>query len=402
VRIAYLSCDFGVPVVGTRGSTVHVRQVVRALQGLGNQVRVYSPNPGPEGDETFVAIPLAGIAGETDRLLKRDAASTPSHLRRELRRVIYAEHVQHRLMPLLLNQRPDVIYERYSLFGHAGVELAKTLGVPLMLEVNSPLAQEAARHRGLVLQETASQLERRILNEASAVLVVSKALVGHATSLGVPQERIQVVPTGVDAEAFRPDVSSGGWRERLRLLDKRVVGFVGSLRPWHDLETVVSAVRLLVEEGVPAHLLVVGDGPPLDGLAAQSDVVTCTGAVLHQDVPALHAAMDAVVVPYAADDDPYFSPIKMYEAMASGRIVVGARIGQVADVIADGETGLLYRPGDPADLARKLAAALQRDGRSNAIGAAARDAVLDRYTWKHVAQRIVETANRLVTEKSQR
>jgi glycosyltransferase involved in cell wall biosynthesis len=395
MKIAYLTFDFGVPAVGTRGSTIHVRQVTRALQALGHEVKVYSPNPGPEGDPGFVALPLSGLSGRTDRLLKRDASAMAPHLRRELRRLLYAENVQHRLLPLLSDQRPDFLYERYSLFGYAGVELSKTLGVPLLLEVNAPLAREAATHRDLVLRQTAVELEARVLNEASTVLAVSRAVAEHAMSLGVPQERVEVVPTGVDAAAFRPDVSGASWRARLDLDDKHVVGFVGSLRPWHDLETVVDAVRRLVAGGMPARLLVVGDGPPLDWLKAQSDVVVCAGAVPHEDVPALHAAMDAVVVPYGPEGDHYFSPIKMYEAMASGRPVVGARTGQVASVIADGENGLLYEPGDAQDLADKLRRALYPDA-ADRLGAAARSTILGRYTWSHVAQRIIETAERLL------
>jgi hypothetical protein len=70
----------------------------------------------------------------------------------------------------------DLVYERYALFGHAGTALANELGIPHLLEVNAPLADEHERMRGLALRELARASEAMILNAASAVIVVSDSL----------------------------------------------------------------------------------------------------------------------------------------------------------------------------------------------------------------------------------
>jgi glycosyltransferase involved in cell wall biosynthesis len=140
----------------------------------------------------------------------------------------------------------------------------------------------------------------------------------------------------------------------------------------------------------------VGDGPERSRLeetiatAAFRDAVRLTGAVPHGEVPALLAAMDVAVAPYPRLPDFYFSPLKVFEYMAAGLPVVASRIGQVAKLIENGVTGLLYEPGD----VHALSAALDRLRRQpefrKSLGRAARDAVLRNHTWDAVVERILE------------
>jgi glycosyltransferase involved in cell wall biosynthesis len=400
MRFAYLSCDFGVPVFGPLGASVHLREMVGALHGLGHEVEVFSPNlglgaavPAPGG---FRQLPLDGCAARAASLLSSEDTGRSDHLVREWRRLVYAEQVQRTLLPILERWRPDAIYERYSLFAYAGVELAERLGVPLLLEVNAPLTLEAAKYRELVLRRTAEELERLVFERAAALFVVSRELEMHARRLGVPGEGIHVLPNGVDAERFHPDVSGGAVRERHALHGKRVIGFVGSLKPWHDLDTLLEAARRLAQRDPRIRLLVVGEGPRLAELrAAREPHVICTGAVPHDDVPAHLAAADVVVVPYGKGGDAYFSPLKLFEAMAAAKPVVGARIGQVAEVLVHGESGLLYEPGEPADLAERIREILDAPGRGAELAAAARRAIVPGRTWRDNARRIVEIARDL-------
>ena len=398
MRFAYLSCDPGVPIFGTKGASIHVRQIRRALEQLGHEVAIFSPNGDEQqSDPNVHFIPLAGFGAEATRLLRREDAGLPPHLVREFRRVLYSEQIQKTALPALKSFNPDVIYERYSLFGYAGVELAQTLGIPHLIEVNAPLSEEAAKHRELILKRTAQELESRILCSADALFVVSEPVAEFARGVGVAGDRISIVTTGVDPEHFRPDISGREVRARHGLDATFVVGFVGTLKPWHDLETLVSATKALAERGERVHLLIVGDGPQLEWLQAlDADYITCTGAVAHDEVPEYMAAMDVVAVPYAPGGEQYFSPIKLFEAMASARPVVGANTGQVAKVIVDGESGLLYAPGSAQALADKIRAVVQMPEQGKSLGVAARQTVLKRYTWERNARTIVAVAQSLV------
>src|SRR4029077_7872 len=99
---------------------------------------------------------------------------------------------------------PDVVYERYSLFGTGGAHLARDLAVPLLLEVNAPLAARAGRYRSLERVESALRVERTLLRSADRVLAVSSGVARWLDRIGVDEQRVSVVPNGVDPDRFRP------------------------------------------------------------------------------------------------------------------------------------------------------------------------------------------------------
>jgi glycosyltransferase involved in cell wall biosynthesis len=114
-----------------------------------------------------------------------------------------------------------------------------------------------------------------------------------------------------------------------------------------------------------------------------------TGAVMPDAVPALLARMDVAVAPYPLLPDFYFSPLKVLEAMAAGLPVVAARVGDLDRLVADGRTGRLVTPGDPAALAGALHALAERPDERERLGAAARRTVLAAHTWDAAIGRIL-------------
>jgi glycosyltransferase involved in cell wall biosynthesis len=406
MRIAYLCTDIGIRLLGKSGASAHLNHTVRALRKLGHAVDVFSVSPDAEDAQARQQgvhhVAMLGFTGTAAMLLEQEEAGLPGHLSREWRRLLYSEYCQHALLAPLRAFEPDVIYERYSLFSYGGIALARRFGIPHVLEVNAPLAHEAATHRELVLRRTAEALEREILLGSDALVVVSQALARYAHDLGVPSERITVMPNGVDPDLFAP-LSGSEVRSRYQLEGREVLGFVGTLKPWHDLDTVVEALGRLAARRPAVHLLVVGDGPGGSRLRAlANDRVTCTGSVDHDDVPRFMAAMDVVVVPYGKDADPYFSPLKLFEAMAMAKPIVGARLGEVAETVVDGETGLLYEPGCADDLTDKIATVLDTSQRGEQLGQAARRSVLARHTWDHNAQRTIALAHSLLRQQGER
>jgi glycosyltransferase involved in cell wall biosynthesis len=399
MRIAYLTSDLGVPVLGSKGCSVHVREIVRAMRDLGHEVRIFTPDPGADDDAAAEAgvrpVRMTGLANRAARLLSKEDVGVSKHMFRELRRLLYSEQLKSTLLPLLEEFRPQAIYERYTLFGYAGVELAKELGVPLLLEVNAPLAEEGTRRRGWVLGRTAAEMEGEILRGADAVLAVSDAVVEHARGLGVESKRIFHVPNGVDPRRFDPAVSGDEVRRRHALAGKTVVGYVGSLRAWHDLDTVLEAVDEVAATDPNVHFLAVGPGDHLDEMEARGGGrVTCSGAVPHPNVPEYIAAADVAVVPFSGVER-YFSPLKLFESMAMAKPIVAARMGQVTDFIAPDESGLLYEPGDASDLAACIRDVVSRPDRGASLGLAARQRVATDHTWTARAEKIVDLARTL-------
>jgi glycosyltransferase involved in cell wall biosynthesis len=107
-------------------------------------------------------------------------------------------------------------------------------------------------------------------------------------------------------------------------------------------------------------------------------------------MPAYLAAMDITVAPYPALDEFYFSPLKLFEYMAAGRAVVASRVGQVVDLLVDGETGLLFDPGEEGGLVDRIQRLRQDATLRRELGRAASRLVRSAYTWRHTAARVVD------------
>ena len=402
MRIAYICSDVGIPVFGAKGASVHLRAVVEALQSLGHTVKVFSPAIDPDGavaaDSTFQAVNYEGITANVSKSVAQDVPE-PDHLAAEYSRLLFNEYLQRTIAPALERFQPDCIYERYSLFGYAGAEISERLGIPLLLEVNAPLTIEQQKYRRLVLKGTAEEIETRLFQRADAIFVVSEELKSFATGIGAAAARVHVLPNAVSPERFNPAVDGSVVRAQYGFDGKKVVGFVGSLKLWHDIDTLLDAIRRLYETDRDVRLLVVGDGPRLPELKAMNEeFLVCTGGVEHDDVPRYLAATDVVAVPYSLHEDQYFSPLKLFEAMAMAKPVVGARLGQVKDVLVDGVNGRLYTPDDAADLAARLADVLSAPDRGAAMGRAGLDRVLANHTWIENGRRIEKVARSLTSQ----
>jgi glycosyltransferase involved in cell wall biosynthesis len=171
---------------------------------------------------------------------------------------------------------------------------------------------------------------------------------------------VRVLPNAVDTDLFRPDVDGAQVRRRCDLDGRFVVGFAGTFKAWHGVDILLAAFRDLRQTDPSIHLLLVGDGPLRPALeetvrtTGLEEAVTFAGRVAHDAMPAYLAAMDIAVAPYPALDEFYFSPLKIFEYMAAGRAVLASRVGQVVDLIVDGETGLLFDPGDDTGLVDRI------------------------------------------------
>jgi glycosyltransferase involved in cell wall biosynthesis len=301
---------------------------------------------------------------------------------------------------------PDFIYERYSLWAIAGLQVAKQLSIPLVLEVNAPLVYEEEAYRGgLTFPSVARWVERALWRKADVVIPVSGALRDRMVNAGVAPERIHVLPNAVDTDLFRADVDGRAVRDRFQLANRFVAGFVGSFKAWHGIDLLLEAFQYLHRSDPLTHLLLVGEGPLREALEAQvrkmglEDSVTFAGGVQHQQIPQYLATMDAAIAPYPALEDFYYSPLKLFEYMAAGRAVVSSRIGQVAEVINDGVTGLLFEPGDRAGLVECLQRLRSNPELQAQLGRNA-TAACSTNTWKQHAVRVVEWVEPLITHRA--
>ena len=236
------------------------------------------------------------------------------------------------------------------------------------------------------------------------LLAVSESLRSPMQRAGVKPELIRVKPTAVNPRLFHPGLDGKPVRERLKVDDRFVVGFVGTFKPWHGVDLLLEAFRDLHRANPSTHLLLVGDGPLRPRFeeevreAGLQDAVTFAKGVAHQDVPNYLAAMDVAIAPYPALDRFYFSPLKVFEYMAAGRAMVAPRTGQVAEVVVDGVTGLLFEPGDRASLVNCIQRVQKDAVLRNELGRKA-SAACSEHTWGQNAARVIEWVEPLVNRK---
>jgi len=149
VRILYVCADLGIPVLGTKGAAVHVRAMVDAFQATGHSVMVVagqltrSPWDAPiaMGAPVVHVAPGAEIVHVSSRLRSFAAGiDCRSSAAGEVRRTLYNQELLAQLRLRFEHHPPDLVYERASLLGVAGLTFAREIGVPHLLELNAPLS----------------------------------------------------------------------------------------------------------------------------------------------------------------------------------------------------------------------------------------------------------------------
>ena len=381
MRIAYVSADAGVPVFGRKGCSVHVQEMIRAFQGHGAQVDLFAARV--DGPPTGLdALRVHRLPPVRDGEPAEQAAAVTA-LNRDL------------AVALGRDGPYDLVYERYSLWSFAGMEHARAAGTPGLLEVNAPLIEEQAVHRGLRDAGGAARVSARVFRAAAALVAVSAEVATWLERFRSVRGRVHVLPNGVDAERFRPDVPPAAPGPPGTF----TVGFVGSMKQWHGLPVLIEAFARLHDRDAATRLLLVGGGPEeaavrtelaARGLAVASHL---SGAVAPTDVPGFLTSMDVAVAPYAESGRFYFSPLKVYEYMAAGRAVVASRMGQLEALIQHDVTGLLCRAGDSAALGAALERLHREPELRTRLGRAARSSVLQGHTWEAVAARVLQLAS---------
>jgi glycosyltransferase involved in cell wall biosynthesis len=376
VRILYSAIDQAVP--SPHGGSVHVTSVAEGLSELGHEVHVLaSPVDGhPFPSSEVIWWPMSPPLG--DRRL----------------RFLRAPDVLRRARAL----QPDVIIERYYNFGGEAISAARKLGATAVLEVNAPVADPPGSAKQWIDRVTIVQPLRRWRDWQceSADLIVTpsaKILPRH-----VPRARILETEWGADTDRFHPQAV--GPIRFTRREDETVVIFIGAFRAWHGAIHLVDAMRELRRRGrKDIKAVLIGDGPELNRVrrAAQGmDEVIITGALPHAEVPANLAAAHAGIAPFDVTAHAplqwefYWSPLKIFEYMASGLPVVAPGIERLTRIVRDGREGLLYDPAQPGALASAVERLTNPALRSE-LGAAARQRAVDLFSWRSHCQTLDRT-----------
>lgn len=393
------------------GQAVHIRALQQAFAAEGHEVHEVALVPRGGSRPEPARTGASGGGGVPVRPSRWAWVTRLPPTLRELAEYGYTVPARQRLVREAKRSRPDFIYERYAFGNAGGVLAARRLGVPLVLEVNSPLVLELSRTRGLTFEGLAHRVERFVFLSADCICVVSGVLREMLIEMGVPAKRLRVIPNGVHLERFDgldPKRSRAAARQRLGLPAESengaggpVLGFAGYYRRWHKLDLAIQA--LTRPELAGARLVLIGWGPAHDRLQALArelavgDRVLFAGSHSHDEIPDLLPAFDIALIPGI---NAYSSPLKLQEYMAAGLAVIAPDQPNLREVLSDRRDALLFKPGDAEGFtAAILELAADRELR-RAIGEQARRVVTARdLTWRANARRVLAAVEELRQEE---
>jgi glycosyltransferase involved in cell wall biosynthesis len=305
---------------------------------------------------------------------------------------IHSALVYLRLAPFvaaLRRRRAFDVLNAHWLFpdGVAAGWIARRLGVPLVLggrgcDVNLFLGEPAKRPQIM-----------GALARAAAVTVVSSGLRDRLVQEGVPGDKVTVIPNGIDTQLFHPRDKAATRRQLGFPGQERMILFVGQLLEVKGVTHLLDAVRVLRDQGERFQLCLAGEGELRTVLKefvernGLRDRVRFLGNRPHAEIALWLGAADLLCLPSIREG----CPNVVLEALASGRPVVGSRVGGIPEHVRE-ENGVLSPPRDPEALARALKQALDRSWDARAIAQ-----TVAHLSWEGAAGRYLEVLRRAIT-----
>jgi glycosyltransferase involved in cell wall biosynthesis len=405
MRILYYSPHPNLALNSPSGYGTHMREMIRAFRALGHTVHPVIRG-GTDEAPTRQAAASPSLARRVKNTLKAITPATVWSSLKDFRLQQQDEVFEAELEREVASLKPDLIYERLNYLQPSGVRVANRLGIPHIAEVNAPYVEERQTLSGVHswLEGRALAIEKEQLQRTDRVAIVSHTLQQYFQQQhSVPSDKFVVTPNAIDPAKVENTAASGDkLRQQYELQDAVVVGFVGSIFPWHGVDLLIQATERLLPVCPDLNLLIVGDGATLPNLVELRDtlglekVITFTGRVPHTDVFEHIACMDIAIMPAS---NWYGSPVKIFEYGAIGKAVIAPDNGPVGEVMTDGVDGLLVKPKIEA-LADAMHTLYHDAALRQQLASTFQDKVLTHHTWRHNAECIEEACISLATSDS--
>jgi glycosyltransferase involved in cell wall biosynthesis len=381
MNILYLCADHGIPISGRLGSSTHVREFCRALNNAGHHVTLVATNPGDAPDD-IADLDAHFIDPPRSKKLGYD-----------LRNILHNRRFFRLAKKIARQNKCQAIYERHSLYSWAGMRLARKMKIPRLLEVNAFLSTEHAKK--LHFRRFARAVEKHITRRAHAVAVISEPVRQEALALGVEEEKLFIMPTAVNTQAFRPDPQNRqASRKRWQLQDRFVVGYVGGLAAWHGIDMFYELAEKLKNITPRVAFLILGGKPhQLDDHrqrvkdAGLENTLIFAGSMPHHEVPRAMAAMDTAIIP---DNLSWGCSTKMFEYQAMALPPLAPRYPAFLDNITHDTDGILFEPRDIQAILDAIIKLADNSKKTEEMGNEARKRVEREHAWECNVRRTME------------
>ncbi|NVB84411.1 MAG: glycosyltransferase [Kofleriaceae bacterium] len=252
--------------------------------------------------------------------------------------------------------------------GIAGLVAARMLGLPVIAQYHTEVAEYAARMTGMpMVRMLVEPLVAWFYKQADVCLAPSQAVADRLASFGIAPDRVWRIQRGVDRELFRPSRRDRSALARFGIpADAPVALYVGRLSKEKNLDALVAAWATVHAARPDARLLVVGGEGPLRGTFTQPGIVEA-GGLYGEELATVFASADVFAFPSETET---FGNV-IVEAAASGLPAIVAAAGASHEHVVDGITGLVVDGGKPAQLAAALLRLIEDASLRSELGGAA-------------------------------
>lgn len=305
------------------------------------------------------------------------------------------------------HERPAIVHGRSTyLTALPALIAARRAGLPFVYEVSGlwELVHASRDTTGAnqALVNRIRDLETFTILNSDRIITLTEGMVDELTSRGADRHKITLVPNCVSPEIFLPTPRDNALAEKLGIPPGvPVVGYVGTFVDYEGLDDLLRAAKRVIAGGVDCRVLLVGDGRGQQNhkaLARQlGDKVIMPGRVPHDEVANYYSLIDVLVYarkPWEVCET--VSPMKPFEALAQEKAVIASSVRALAQIVLDGETGLIFEKGNVDDLAAKITQLFQSPELRSRLGKQGRDWVIKNRSWKKAGQEVVNVYRQIL------
>lgn len=291
--------------------------------------------------------------------------------------------------------------------GIVGSKIAQLKKLPFLYEIRAfwedAAVDQGKTKEGSLRYNLTRTIETETINRANHITVICEGLKKDLLERGIAEDKITVIPNGVDIHEFQPQkVRDLQIEEKYGLKDMKVFGFIGTFFYFEGLELFIQAAKNILARRKDVKFLIVGGGQEEAKLKAMviekgmQGKVIFTGRVPHDQVAKYYSVIDVCVYPRISKRiTELVTPLKPLEAMAMEKIVIGSDVGGIKELVTDGETGLLFQAGKFHDLADKCIYALENFAQMQQMARAGRRYVIAERNWLTICERYFDIFKKL-------
>jgi glycosyltransferase involved in cell wall biosynthesis len=272
--------------------------------------------------------------------------------------------------------------------------LGKNFCTPYVLQAHGALPHIGRMRRTKIVYD--ELFGWRTIRNASKVIALTCVEAKQYKAMGVPEEKIAIIPNGIDLSEYTELPPKGSFEKKFNIPeDKTIILYLGRIHKIKGIDFLVKAYAYLINEMKCRNAILVIAGPD-DGYLSEakalartlrvSDSVRFVGPLYGRDKLAAYVDSEFCVLPSRYET----FPMALLEVYACAKPIVASNVGGLREFIVDGETGLLFEVGDFRQMAEKMLHLLNDGGKAVEIGRKARGLVEERYSIDRVVDNLEE------------